>query len=79
MRFLGETASRGYWQGIAGGGEGDESPLCAARREAMEEAGIGTQSTFVRLEAQCMLPVETRLRLRMGARGSGNSRVFVRC
>jgi dihydroneopterin triphosphate diphosphatase len=30
----------GAWQGLAGGGEGDETPEAAARREALEEAGI---------------------------------------
>lgn len=38
------------WQGIAGGGEGDESPEDAARREANEEGGIAPDSTFLRLD-----------------------------
>ncbi len=38
------------WQGIAGGGEDDELPEDAARREAHEEAGIAPDSTFVHLD-----------------------------
>ena len=30
----------GIWHGASGGGEDDETPLDAARREAFEEAGI---------------------------------------
>lgn len=33
-------ADRGYWQWIAGGGEGSETPSEAARRESLEETGI---------------------------------------
>jgi dATP pyrophosphohydrolase len=47
----------GYWQGIAGGGEGDESPLEAARREAFEEAGIDPGVHCIALDAMAMLPV----------------------
>lgn len=48
----------GYWQWIAGGGEGNETPLEAARREAQEEAGISTESDCVTLEAVSKVPVE---------------------
>jgi dATP pyrophosphohydrolase len=41
----------GYWQGIAGGGEGEETPLQAAKREAQEEASIPAASRYVTLEA----------------------------
>ncbi len=41
----------GYWQGIAGGGEGEETPLQAAKREAQEEASIPAASRYVALEA----------------------------
>ena len=47
----------GYCQGIAGGGEGDETPLAAAIREAGEEAGIGSDSSFRRLETVTSIPV----------------------
>src|SRR5918911_3497101 len=33
-------ADAGYWQWIAGGGEGDETPVQAAHREAREETGL---------------------------------------
>jgi dihydroneopterin triphosphate diphosphatase len=55
--FQRAMATGGYWQGIAGGGEDDETPLDAARREAAEEAGINTNRSFVALSAMCMLPV----------------------
>jgi len=48
---------RACWQGIAGGGEGGESPGEAAARETFEEAGISGAS-FVRLDSCAMLPVE---------------------
>ena len=50
-------ADAGYWQGIAGGGEDDESPLEAAKRETEEEAGIPSTSTFYRLDAVSSVPV----------------------
>jgi dihydroneopterin triphosphate diphosphatase len=45
------------WQGIAGGGEGSETPLEAAKREAQEEAGIPTEARFIELQAVCSVPV----------------------
>lgn len=45
------------WQGIAGGGEDDESPLDAAKREAFEEAGISGECAFLPLQASCTVPV----------------------
>jgi dATP pyrophosphohydrolase len=45
------------WQGIAGGGEDDETPLEAAKREAWEEAGIAGASDFTTLQAACTVPV----------------------
>ena len=44
-------------QGIAGGGEDDETPLEAARREAFEEAGIPGMCHFTPLQAFCTVPV----------------------
>lgn len=55
--FRRPRATGGYWQGIAGGGEGDETPLAAAMREAGEEAGIGPDSRFRRLETVASIPV----------------------
>ena len=48
----------GYWQGIAGGGEGNESSLLAAKREAFEEAGIPINNTFIKLKSLSMISVE---------------------
>ncbi len=46
-----------YWQAIAGGGEEDETPLQAARREAFEETGIDPGSEFVTLDSMATVPV----------------------
>lgn len=46
-----------YWQGVAGGGDADETPLQAARREAAEEAGLVDASEFVALDARATIPV----------------------
>jgi len=40
----------GIWQAVAGGGEGNETPLEAARREAYEEAGLPSDSQLLRLD-----------------------------
>src|SRR5215216_6609687 len=45
------------WQGVAGGGEGRETPLEAAKREAHEEAGIPAEARFIELETVCSVPV----------------------
>lgn len=47
----------GVWLGVAGGGEGNETPLEAARREAHEEAGIPAESNFIQLDTVEPLPV----------------------
>lgn len=58
LRFgLFRREDAGYWQGIAGGGEADETPLEAAHREAAEEAGIGSDAEFVALDARATVPV----------------------
>ena len=46
-----------YWQAIAGGGEDDETPLEAARREAYEEAGIPPDSDYLQLDTVEPVPV----------------------
>ncbi|KKQ81452.1 MAG: dATP pyrophosphohydrolase [Parcubacteria group bacterium GW2011_GWF2_38_76] len=48
----------GIWQGIAGGGEGDEKPIEAAKREAYEEAGINKSYNFIRLSSMTTIPAE---------------------
>jgi dATP pyrophosphohydrolase len=49
-------ADDGNWQGISGG-EGDETILEAARREASEEAGIPARAGFHKLKMQDFVPV----------------------
>jgi dATP pyrophosphohydrolase len=46
-----------YWQWIAGGGEDDETPVEAARREAFEEAGIARHLDLLRLDSNGTVPV----------------------
>ena len=48
---------RGFWQAIAGGGEGEEKPLEAARRETFEETGIPPTSEFIKLDTVEPIPV----------------------
>ncbi|MDB5036190.1 MAG: hydrolase [Chlorobi bacterium] len=55
--FRRNAATGGYWQGIAGGGEEEETPLEAARRESFEEAGISIGSRCIRLDSMAMIPV----------------------
>lgn len=45
------------WQGIAGGGHVGESPEEAARREALEEAGIAVPVRIIKLDSMVTLPV----------------------
>jgi len=49
-------ADKGYWQTVAGGGEGRETPLQAARRELWEETGIQTAESAL-LQLQTVEPV----------------------
>jgi dihydroneopterin triphosphate diphosphatase len=50
-------SDEGYWQGIAGGGEDEEKPLEAARREAYEESGIHPTAEFIQLDTVEPVPV----------------------
>lgn len=45
------------WQFLAGGGEDQESPLIAAKREAYEEAGIDRNRPFLALDSKASIPV----------------------
>jgi dATP pyrophosphohydrolase len=45
-----------FWQGIAGGGEDDETPPEAALREAHEEAGIGEAADLLPLDSMATIP-----------------------
>lgn len=46
------------WQFISGGGEDDEIPIQAAKREAYEEAGISFNNKYHQLETCCSIPTE---------------------
>lgn len=50
-------SDEGYWQGIAGGGEDEEKPLEAAKRETYEESGILPESQFLQLDTIEPVPV----------------------
>jgi dATP pyrophosphohydrolase len=52
-----KRAEAGFWQGVTGGGEGDETPLQAARRETYEETGLSPDSSFLRLDTVEPVPV----------------------
>ncbi|MCR6651342.1 MAG: NUDIX pyrophosphatase [Cellvibrionaceae bacterium] len=46
-----------YWQPIAGGSEDDETPIEAAQRESLEEAGIQLHFNYLYLDSRCTIPV----------------------
>lgn len=52
-----KRSDAGFWQGISGGGEDDETPLEAAKRETYEEAGIPSDSSFIQLDTVEPVPV----------------------
>ena len=45
------------WQFIAGGGEDDESPVQAARREISEEGGVIVDN-IIELKSMCYIPTD---------------------
>jgi len=45
-----------FWQAISGGGEDDESPIEAARREANEEAGLSSDTPLIQLDSSATIP-----------------------
>ncbi len=47
----------GYWQAIAGGGEDNQTPIEAARRETHEETGLPQDSPFLQLDTVLPIPV----------------------
>ncbi|OGT33707.1 MAG: hypothetical protein A2W28_03305 [Gammaproteobacteria bacterium RBG_16_51_14] len=46
-----------YWQFVAGGGEGVESPAQAAERETKEETGIAANGCLLQLDSMATLPI----------------------
>jgi dATP pyrophosphohydrolase len=52
-----KRADAGFWQGVTGGGEGNETPLEAARRETYEETGIPPAASFLQLDTVEPVPV----------------------
>lgn len=44
------------WQAISGGGEDDETPLAAARREMAEEGAIPSDAELIVLDSQASIP-----------------------
>jgi len=51
-----KRSDAGYWQFLSGGGEGGETPLIAAAREAHEEAGIPLKSKYFKLDSIATVP-----------------------
>ena len=52
-----KRADEGWWQAIAGGGEANETPVQAARREAHEEGGISEDCSLLELSTVIPVPV----------------------
>lgn len=52
-----KRSDNGHWQGVAGGGEDDESPDQAAQRETQEETGLDSTCLIYALEAEAIVPV----------------------
>ena len=51
-----KRADAGFWQGASGGGEDDETPLEAAKRELLEETGIPPDTKLMRLDIVGQVP-----------------------
>jgi len=56
----------GIWQGIAGGGEGNEMPIEAVRREACEEALIDKKARYIMLSSLTTIPAVNICGLKWG-------------
>ncbi|MCK4520726.1 NUDIX domain-containing protein [Candidatus Parcubacteria bacterium] len=54
------------WQGIAGGGDGNERPIKTMRREAFEEASIDRKSRYIRLASITAIPAVNICGLKWG-------------
>src|SRR5215212_7010922 len=51
-----KRSDKNVWQWIAGGGEDEEEPEQAARREALEEAGLPEDTRLIRLDSTASIP-----------------------
>ena len=51
-----QRADADYWQWVAGGGEDDEHPIEAARRETHEECGVDRHAALIELQSLCYVP-----------------------
>ena len=46
-----------FWQGISGGGENEETPAEAAKRETFEETQIDKSSKYIALDSMTTIPI----------------------
>jgi dATP pyrophosphohydrolase len=46
-----------FWQGISGGGENEETPAEAAKRETFEETKIDKRSKYIALDSMATIPI----------------------
>lgn len=53
-----KRSDMGIWQFLSGGGEDDETPLEAAKRECFEEADIPCKTVFYELDSISTIPAE---------------------
>jgi len=53
-----KRSDEGYWQLVAGGGEDNETPEEAVRRESFEEAGIPLDRAYFKLDTHFSVPVD---------------------
>jgi dATP pyrophosphohydrolase len=51
-----KRSDAGWWQFVSGGGEGEERPHEAARRETQEEAGVESRGKLIKLDCMAYVP-----------------------
>lgn len=54
-----QRADSGLWQGIAGGGQENETPLQSAKRETQEETGIAETAKYLQLSSVGQIPAKS--------------------